>query len=272
MASSDGKRIVITGSTRGIGNGLAREFLKRRCRVAVSGRSAGQVGAVVADLAEQYGRSRVCGTACDVTDPEQLQGLWDCAAGAFGGVDLWVNNAGISVRRGPLWEQDDRDLAAVVDTNLTGALLASRTAIANMVQQGHGQLWNTEGFGSDGATQPGMAAYGATKRAVRYLQSALRRDTADTPVQVCTVSPGIVVTDLLVGDYDTTSEDFERAKRVFNILGDTVHTVTPWLADQMLATDKSGARVAWLTRRKAFGRFMTAAFRRRDLFSDLAPA
>ena len=269
MGTNEGKRIVITGSTRGIGNGLAREFLKRRCRVAVSGRSAGQVDAVVADLAQQYGQSRVCGTACEVTDPRQLQGLWDCAAAAFGGVDLWVNNAGISVRRLPLWEQSDQDLAAVVNTNVTGAMLASKTAITNMLRQGHGQVWNTEGFGSDGATQPGIAAYGATKRAVRYLQKALRKDTSDTPVQICTLSPGIVVTDLLVGDYDPTSEEFERAKRIFNILGDKVHTVTPWLVDHMLATDKSGARVAWLTRRKAFARFMTAAFRKRDLFDDL---
>ena len=118
-------------------------------------------------------------------------------------------------------------------------------------------------------TQPGMAAYGATKRAVRYLQKALRKDTADTDVQICTVSPGIVVTDLLTGDYDLTSEQWEKSKKIFNILGDEVHTVTPWLADHILATDKSGARVVWLTRRKAFARFMTAAFRKRDLFVDI---
>ena len=271
MDTNQHKRIVITGSTRGIGNGLAREFLKRRCRVAVSGRSASEVESVVAELAQYYGDGRVCGTACDITDPEQLQGLWDCSAEAFGGVDVWVNNAGISVERRPLWEQRDDDLAAVVRTNLTGTMLASKTAISNMVCQGHGQVWNTEGFGSNGATQPGMAAYGATKRAVSYLQRALRKDTADTGVQICTVSPGIVVTDLLTGDYDVTSEEFEKVKRIFNILADEVHTVTPWLADHMLAADKSGARVVWLTRRKAFGRFMAAPFRRRDLFAHLNP-
>jgi len=266
------KRIVITGSTRGIGNGLARELLKRRCQVAVSGRWPERVAEVVAELGQYYGESKVCGTACDVTDPEQLQRLWDSAAHAFGEVDVWINNAGMSIGRLPLWEQQDSELAAVVDTNLTGALLASKTAIANMVRQGHGQVWNTEGFGSNGATQPGMAAYGATKRAVRYLQKALRKDVADTPVQVCTVSPGIVVTDLLTGDYDLTSEQWEKSKRIFNILGDHVHTVTPWLADHILAADKSGARVVWLTRRKALARFMTASFRRRDLFTQMEGA
>ena len=272
METNMPKRIVITGSTRGIGKGLAREFLKRRCRVAISGRSASQVETIAAELAHHYGAGSVCGVACDITDPAQLQALWDGAAEAFGAVDVWVNNAGRSIERRPLWEQRDRDLGALVDTNLTGTLLASKTAIANMMQQGHGQVWNTEGFGSDGATQPGMAAYGATKRAVRYLQRALRKETAGTGVQVCTVSPGIVVTDLLTGDYDLTSEEFERAKRIFNLLADEVHTVTPWLVDHMLAADKSGARVVWLTRRKAFARFMAAPFSTRDLFGHLDAA
>ena len=86
------------------------------------------------------------------------------------------------------------------------------------------------------------------------------------------MSPGIVVTELLTGDYDLTSEQWEKSKKIFNILGDHVHTVTPWLADHILAADKSGARVVWLTRRKAFARFMTASFRKRDRFSEVEGA
>ncbi len=266
------KRIVITGSTRGIGNGLAREFLKRQCQVVVSGRSEGTIEAEVAELGHYYGASKICGAACDVTDSQQLQGLWDHASSTFGGVDIWINNAGISIGRNPVWQQSQDDLEKLVETNLTGTLLASKTAIGNMIRQGYGQVWNTEGFGSDGATQPGMAAYGATKRAVRYLQRALIKDTAETPVQICVISPGIVVTDLLTGDYDLTSEEWEKAKKIFNILGDKVGTVTPWLADHILAADKSGARVVWLTRRKAFYRFLTAAYKRRDLFAGIPGA
>ncbi len=87
-------------------------------------------------------------------------------------------------------------------------------------------------------------------------------------MQVCTLSPGIVVTDLLIGDYDVQSESWAKAKKIFNILGDTVDTVTPWLADRVLASDKPGAKVAWLTTGKAFGRFMTAGFSKRDLFAE----
>ena len=258
--------IVITGSTRGIGRGLAHELLARDCDVMVSGRSTEGVSAVVAELGAIHDTARVDGRACDITDPDAVRSLWLAAVDAFGVVDVWVNNAGVSVTRAPLWEQSDDDLAGVVAANLTGALYGCKIPIAAMLEQGHGQVWLTEGFGSDGATQAGMAAYGATKRAVRYLRKALLKDTEGTPVQVCTLSPGIVVTDLLTGDYDPASEEWEKAKRIFNILGDRVETVTPWLAEQILAADKPGSHVAWLTRRKAAARFAAAPFRRRDLF------
>ena len=260
------KRIVITGSTRGIGRGLAEEFLGRGCSVAISGRTAATVAEVVAELGAVHDPAHLTGAACDITDPERVRALWGVAAGAFGGVDIWINNAGISIRRKPLWEQSDDDLARVVTANLTGTLFGLKVAITEMLAQGHGQVWMTEGFGSDGATGSGMAAYGATKRAVRYLRKAMRADLAGTAVQVGTLSPGIVVTDLLTGDYDPATEEWARAKRIFNILGDRVETVTPWLAEHVLAADKPAAHIAWLTRRKAFARFMLAGFRKRELF------
>ncbi len=261
------KTVVITGSTRGIGRGLADAFLAQGCNVVVSGRGAAAVTQLVAELDAAHA-GRVAGAACDITQVEQIEGLWAAACDAFGRVDVWINNAGMSIARGPLHEASPADLQAIVAANLTGALLANRVVIAAMLEQGGGQVWNMEGFGSNGATQPGIAAYGATKRAINYLNKALQKELKDTPVQVCTLSPGIVVTDLLVGDYDQNSEAWVKAKKIFNILGDTVETVTPWLAAQVLASDKPGAKVAWLTTGKAFGRFMTAGFKTRDLFAS----
>jgi len=77
------------------------------------------------------------------------------------------------------------------------------------------------------------------------------------------------VTDLLVGDYDLTSVEWQKAKKILNILGDTVETVTPYLVAGILKANKSGAAVRWLTTGKAFRRFMTAGFNKRDLFSDI---
>jgi NAD(P)-dependent dehydrogenase (short-subunit alcohol dehydrogenase family) len=263
------KVVVITGSTRGIGRGLAENFLARGCQVVVSGRNQEAVDAVVGELAQQYSADKVAGKACEITSAAQLQGLWDAAVAAFGRVDVWINNAGVSAPRKALADTDEADIASVVDINLGGLLQANRVALRGMRDQGSGQIWNMEGFGSGGQVQPGMSVYGATKRAVNYINKALQKEVKDSGVQVCTLSPGIVVTDLLVGDYDTSSPEWEKSKKIFNILGDKVETVTPFLVEGILKADKSGAKVAWLTGGKAFRRFMTAGFNKRDLFTEL---
>lgn len=266
------KNVVITGSTRGIGQGLAKEFLKRSCRVIITGRNQQQVDEMVAQLAAEHGSGNVAGTSCEVTSFDSLSALWDFARAKFGSVDIWINNAGKSIERANLCDQRPGDIEAIVNTNLTGMLLANKVAIAGMKQQGSGQIWNMEGFGSGGQTAPGMACYGATKRAVTYLIKALQKEIKDTGVQVCTLSPGMVVTDLLVGDYDLTSAEWQKAKKILNILGDKVGTVTPYLVDGILKADKTGSKVVWLTNSKAFVRFLTAGFNKRDLFSDIEGA
>ena len=262
------KTVVITGSTRGIGRGLAQSFLALGCQVVVSGRGAAAVEKTVAELAAQH-PGKVAGAACDITQSAQIENLWRTGVEKFGRVDVWINNAGMSILRGPLHEASAADIDAIVATNLTGVIQANRIVVAAMLKQGGGQVWNMEGFGSGGQTQPGMAAYGATKRGLNYLNKSLQKELKGTQVQVCTLSPGIVVTDLLVGDYDLKSEQWKKAKKIFNILGDTVETVTPWLAKEVLASSKPGAKVAWLTGGKAFARFMGAGFNKRDLFAGL---
>lgn len=263
------KSVVITGSTRGIGRGLAENFLVRGCGVVVSGRSQESVDSTLAALAEHADSELIAGRACEVTDRAKLEGLWDEAVTRFGRVDIWINNAGVGLR-GTVSDTQPEQIEHLINVNLTGLLLASRVALRGMLEQGHGQIWNVEGFGSRGEMAPGMSIYGASKRAVSYLNKALNKELADSPVQVFALSPGIVVTDLLIGDYDTDSEEWEKSKKIFNILGDRVETVTPFLVDGILGAGKRGGRVAWLTRRKAFVRFLTAAFNRRDLFEDVS--
>ncbi|MEP5763627.1 MAG: SDR family oxidoreductase [Halieaceae bacterium] len=263
------KRIVVTGSTRGIGHGLAENFLKRGCQLVISGRSQEQVDSVVADFAASFGADKVAGIACDITSLASLQGLWDFSKDKYGGIDLWVNNAGINIDRAPLWEQSAEDINAIVATNLTGLLLANKVAMTGMKAQGGGQIWNMEGFGSNGMAQAGMVAYGATKRAVNYLNKALRKDTPGTNIQVCTLSPGMVITDLLIGEYDTSSEEWQKTRKIFNILADKVETVTPFLVDGMLKADRDGAKVIWLTNGKVIARFLGSRFKKRDLFEGM---
>ncbi len=133
------------------------------------------------------------GCACDITHVEQLQGLWDAAARVFGSVDVWINNAGTDIAHKPIYEANADDLRHVVEANLLGMLYANKVAMAGMKAQGYGQIWNMEGFGSNGMSQRGLSPYGATKRAVNYLNTALRKDAQGTGVHVCTLSPGMVL-------------------------------------------------------------------------------
>jgi len=261
------KVVVVTGSTRGIGYGLASEFLKAGCKVVICGRSQESTDQAMAKLAQAYTPERVCGRPCNVRFYAQVQALWDTACRQFGHVDIWINNAGLGTAQRDLWMHSEEEMAAVVDTNITGTLHGAKVAILGMLDQGSGAVYNMEGLGSDGRRVKGLALYGATKRAVRYLTEGLVAETKGTPVLVGSLSPGMVTTDFLVGRYDQASEEWEKAKRMFNILADRVETVTQWLVGKVLTNTKHGASFQWLTFPKILGRFLSAPFVTRDVVS-----
>jgi NAD(P)-dependent dehydrogenase (short-subunit alcohol dehydrogenase family) len=260
------KTVVITGSTRGIGYGLADAFLSMECCVGVSGRTTVAVEGAVATLSAGRNGDRVFGQPCDVTEYEQVRTLWDTATDRFGRVDIWINNAGLSNPQVAFWEHPPGRVRSVVETNVIGAMYGAQVALAGMQAQGSGAFYNMEGLGSGGRTVWGLALYGTTKAALSYLTDALIAETKDTPVLVGAVRPGMVITDLVTRPYDDRPEDWERAKRIFGILADRVETVTPWLARRILENDRHGVRIEWLTRAKVLGRFAAAPFRRRNLF------
>lgn len=265
---TDMKTVVITGSTRGIGFGLADEFLKRGCKVVVSGRSQQAVDKAVRQLADKHHEDNVFGVPCDVSSYEQVQNLWDKSAQRFGKIDVWINNAGISNAYVPFWEVKPETVKNVTDTNFLGAMNGSHVAIREMMKQGSGELYNMYGFGSDGRKADGLTVYGSTKFGLRYLTESLAKEVKDTEIKVGSLSPGIVITDLWDDLYEGMPERKEKSKKIVNILGDKVETVTPYLAEKVLENDKNGAKIAWLTTAKAFWRFATAAFNKRNLFDD----
>ena len=88
------KRVLITGSTKGLGYELANQFLQEGDRVCVTSRSEANVKDVVLELRARYGMENVCGIACDVCDHEQVSELSKYCVENFGGIDFWINNAG----------------------------------------------------------------------------------------------------------------------------------------------------------------------------------
>lgn len=262
------RTVVITGSTRGIGFGLSNAFLERGCSVTVSGRSQEAVDRAVEQLSAKHGTERLFGYRCDVRDFDQVQALWDAARAHWGRIDIWVNNAGIAHAQTPLCEQHPVEVAAVISTNVTGTIYGARVAMEGMLEQGSGSIYNLEGLGSDGRSVEGLTTYGTTKAALTYLTDAMAREVKGTPVLVGAIRPGMVVTDMITQQYKDRPQQWDEARRIFNILADRIETVTPWIADRVLANRKNGVRIRWLSPGKAMSRFLMAPFSSRDLFGD----
>lgn len=259
--------VVITGSTKGIGLGMAREFVALGHNVVVSSRGQAAVDAAAAKL-KSDGRAQVSGCVADVAKIADVRALWDHAIAKFGRVDIWINNAGITNRKLNMDQVPDEQIEAVVLTNVLGLLNCCKVVIAGMLKQGGGKMFNMEGFGSDGLTKPGMSVYGATKSALHYLTKSLINEYKKTPLIIGYMSPGIVVTDLLTRDLnDANSEEFKQRLGLLNIVADRVETVAPHLVKGALNASKTGASVRWMTVWQLLGRFIKSPFVKRDVFS-----
>lgn len=267
------RNVVITGGSRGIGLGLAREFLARGHNVVITSRSQATSDRVAEQLDQEFDGARAFGVACSVRNIEHVQALWDRALQAMGSIDIWINNAGISNPHLSFDQLPANEIVSVVDTNVIGLMFGVHVAIAGMKKQGHGHIYNFEGFGSDGMTSQGMAIYGATKRSVSYFTEAVSQELEmeESPVKVMAMSPGIVITDMILEQArELPEERWEMAKAIYNCLADKVETVTPFLAEKALENMDRGSseRIAWLTPEIANERFNSEEYASRDFFSE----
>jgi short-subunit dehydrogenase len=125
-----------------------------------------------------------------------------------------------------------------------------------------------EGFGSDGMIGLDQVPYGLSKYGLRYFTKALVRTVRDSPVKVGYLSPGIVTTEMAVPRKDQRGDFFYRNIKVLNILADHVETVTPWLVEQILAADRNGTAIRWLTLPRVAGRFLSSPFKKRQVIEE----
>jgi NAD(P)-dependent dehydrogenase (short-subunit alcohol dehydrogenase family) len=261
------KTVVITGSTRGIGLGLAKEFLKAGCRVIISGRKSADVKRIVEELSAISGSQNVSGAACDVSDPAQVQALWDHASSFGGAVDIWINNAGLGQSTQPAWEVGNETTRTIMRTNIEGTINGCTTAMRGMLQQGFGAIYNMEGLGSDGRKVNGLSNYGTSKAAVRYYSQALIDEAKKTPVLVGTLQPGMVLTDMLSRE-NVSEDEWKQLKTLYNFLADTVPHVTAWLTARILANTRRGAHFNYMNTGRIFQHAFDTICRKRDVIKE----
>jgi NAD(P)-dependent dehydrogenase (short-subunit alcohol dehydrogenase family) len=260
------KSIVITGSTRGLGLCMAREFLKAGCCVAVSGSSNESLGAAMKEL-EEF-KDRALFILCDVRSRVGVENLWNKAVEKCGRVDIWINNAGRNCPHEFVFDTDQKYIDAVIDTNVKGMIFGSQVAAKGMLAHGSGQIWNMEGLGSDDRIMSKTILYGATKHALTYFTKGLAKELEGTGVMAGRLSPGMMLTDFILktpeGEKSPVLEQ-KAFRNIFNTLADRPETVAAFFIPRILANRKNGADIVWLTGGKAMARFATAAFTKRKL-------
>ncbi|XP_039021632.1 chlorophyll(ide) b reductase NOL, chloroplastic-like isoform X1 [Hibiscus syriacus] len=280
--------VLITGSSKGIGYALAKNFLVADDNVIICSRSAEGVESAFKSLREEYGE-RVWGTQCDVRVAEDVKNLVLFAQKNLGYIDIWINNAGSNAYSyKPLAEASDEDLIEVVSTNTLGLMICCREAIKMMLQQPRGgHIFNIDGAGSDGRPTPRFAAYGATKRSVVHLTKSLQAELKMQDVKnvvIHNLSPGMVTTDLLMSGATTkqvyyasyasfVSSVYKRnflifchfqAKFFINVLAEPAEVVADYLVPNIRSIPASGS---W---KPTYIRFLTGLKAYSQIFSRLA--
>jgi NAD(P)-dependent dehydrogenase (short-subunit alcohol dehydrogenase family) len=256
--------IVITGSTRGIGFFLAKAFLARGSAVVVSGRTDLAVKEAVERLGAAHDPKRIVGCACDVTNARDVDELFRAASTSFGEVDVWINNAGTCNAARAYAELSADDITSVIQTNTLGTMLGSHVALRGMLRQRHGKLFNMEGWGSRGEWGAGLTPYCTSKRALRYFTDALVNETRGEPVQIGTLSPGMVATDLLVSSWARgTPKNWRKMRWLFHFVIDPPEPVCAFLARRVLANRRMGAHYTWMTPWRLGARFFQPRYWRR---------
>jgi short-subunit dehydrogenase len=202
-----GKRVLITGASRGIGRSLATAFAGAGATVALVARD----GAALEAMAGELGGSA---HPADLLDRDQLGGLLDRVEAEAGPVDVLVNNAGLA-HEGTLWDNSADQVEAQVRLNLLAPLELCRQAVPRMVERGGGHLVNVASLAALAST-PGMTTYAATKAGLAHGAAALRFELKGLPVAVTTVMVGGVPTELLAAGeaYPPFHDAFERFRKI----------------------------------------------------------
>jgi 3-hydroxy acid dehydrogenase/malonic semialdehyde reductase len=202
--------VLVTGASAGIGAACARAFAAAGARLVLTGRRAGRLEALAAELRGAHGTETHLLTL-DVRDREAVAGTLGGLPPEWAEVGVLVNNAGVGRGMDSLYEGDPADWDEMIDTNVKGLLYVTREVVPGMVDRGRGHVVNI-GSVAGHEVYPGGAVYCATKHAVAAITRGLRMDLLGTGVRVSTVDPGMVETEFSVVRF---RGDQERADRVY---------------------------------------------------------
>lgn len=200
------KTVLITGSSRGIGEAIAKKLNKSYNLVLTYNKNKDKALNLLGDLRKE--NPNVIAVKCDVKNEEDVNNLFDLAEKNFSHVDILINNAGISYF-GLLQDMDFSSWNEIINTNLSSIFLTSKRAIPNMLSQKSGVIINMSSiWGNFGSSFE--VAYSASKGGINSFTKALSKELLPSNIRVNAISPGIVDTDMT--KLDLTEDDKKSLK------------------------------------------------------------
>jgi NAD(P)-dependent dehydrogenase (short-subunit alcohol dehydrogenase family) len=189
MSDLFGRRAIVSGAARGIGLAIARRLADGGARVALADIN----GDEASTAASQLGPGCI-GVACDVRSTKDVQSAVDTAEGAFGGLDLVVNNAGVEIAK-PILELTDEEFSGLLDINVTGTFRFTKAAVPALMAAGGGAIVNLASVAGI-AGGPLLSAYCASKGAVIRFTESAAIELRPAGIRVNAVCPGLIQTDM----------------------------------------------------------------------------
>lgn len=188
-----GKRAIVTGGARGIGLAIAARLLASGAVVTLWDRDAPALDAAVKRLA---GSGEVHTAAVDLTDDAAVTAATNRTLGAMGGIEILINNAGITGPNATTWEYPVAEWRKVIEVDLTAPFLCCRAVVPHLVKAGWGRIVNIASVaGKEG--NPNAPAYSAAKAGLIGLTKSLGKELAKSNVLVNCVTPAVAETDIL---------------------------------------------------------------------------
>jgi len=185
------KRALVTGATGGIGEAITAALLNAGAEVVVSGTRIEKLAEMESKLGSL---GKIVTMPCNLGVPEDITGLVSELSGLDGGIDILINNAGIT-RDGLLLRMDEQDWQTVLDINLKACMLLSKGLLRNMIKKRWGRIINiTSVVGSTG--NPGQANYAAAKAGLIGFSKSLAQEVANRGITVNCLAPGFIETEM----------------------------------------------------------------------------
>lgn len=188
--SLQGKSVLITGGSRGLGLQLAREFASQGCRIAICARDADELDRARQDLEALGADVRII--RCDVTDEQQVNDMIREVTAAFGQIDILVNNAGV-IQVGPIHSMTPADFEHAMAVMFWGALYPTLAVLPQMRLRRGGRIVNITSIGGK-ISVPHLVPYSCAKFAAVALSEGLRAELAPEGIKVVTIVPGLMRT------------------------------------------------------------------------------